>query len=337
MLNAAVIGCGYWGSHLVRNFNNSDKWILRNLCDIDESHLAKISNAYPGKIAVVDSSEIYTDADIDAIVIATPSSSHYELAKKALDSGKHVWVEKPFTMNSTQAQELIAIAQRKKLIINVDHTYIYTPAIRKIKEIIDSGALGRIIYFDAIRINLGLFQHDVNVIWDLAPHDISVINYLLGKKPISVTATGNSFYKYNKKELEEIAYITIRYEDDTLAHINVNWMSPVKIRQMIIGATDKMLIFDDMQTVEKIRVYDSGITLDSREAVYDSLVQYRIGDMYSPAVKNAEALETECTHFYDCIMSGTKTDTDGESGLFTVQVLEAADRSIKTGGSPIKL
>jgi len=337
MLNIAVIGCGYWGTHLVRNFNNSDVWNLVALCDIDEIHLNKISKSYSGKKTYLESTPIFYDNSIDAVAIATPSSTHYELTKKALLNNKHVWVEKPFTMSLSEAEELVKLAQERNLKINVDHTYIYTSSIRKIKEIIDSGILGKIMYFDAVRINLGLFQHDVNVIWDLAPHDISIINFLLNKKPLRVSAVGKYFYNYNQKKLEEIAYLHIEYEDNIIAHINLNWMSPVKIRRIIIGATERMLIFDDMETVEKIKVFDTSIKLNSREEVYDSLIQYRIGDMYSPAIKNTEALAVEVQHFYDCIIKNKESDTNGISGLNTIKVMEAAQQSLKLGGTPIEI
>lgn len=337
MLKVAVVGCGYWGSHLLRNFNNSEKWELVYLCDIDREHLDKISNKFPNKKVTDNYKDILKDNEIDAVVIATPSNTHFKIAYDSLAAGKHVWVEKPFTQNTNDAFKLVELAKEKNLVINVDHTYIYTNAVKKIKEIIDSGELGDIIYIDAIRINLGLFRHDENVLWDLAPHDISMISYLNPVRPKSISATGNAYYKYSNKKLEESAYITIKYEDNSIAHINVNWLSPVKIRQVIIGATKKMLVFDDMQTVEKIKIYDSGVTLHTREEVYDTLVQYRTGDMYSPLIKGNEALATECIHFYDSITEGAFSDTSGAAGLLNVALLEAAQKSLENGGKEIIL
>lgn len=337
MLKAAVVGCGYWGSHLLRNFNNSELWELSFLCDIDKIHLDKLSGTYPGKKITTDYKEILDDSSIDAVIIATPSNTHYQIAKDSLIAGKHIWVEKPFTQNSKHGYELVNIAKENNLVINVDHTFIYTSAVKKIKEIIDSGELGDIIYIDAIRINLGLFRHDENVIWDLAPHDISLISFLNKSKPISISATGSAYYKYSNKKLEEIAYITIKHEDSSISHINVNWLSPVKIRQVIIGGTKKMLVFDDMQTVEKIKVYNSGVSLQSREDVYESLIQYRTGDMYSPIVKSNEALATECNYFYECIINNLPSYTDGLSGLLNVMLLEAAQLSLDSGGKEIIL
>lgn len=337
MLKVAVVGCGYWGSHLLRNFNNSEEWDLAYLCDIDQNHLNKLSKLYPNQKLTSNYQDILDDDTIDAVVIATPSNTHFQIAKDSLLADKHVWVEKPFTQNSNDAIELVKIAKVKDLIINVDHTYLYTNAVRKIKDIIDSGELGNIIYIDAIRINLGLFRHDENVLWDLAPHDISMISYLNPIKPVSISATGNAYYQYSNKKLEESAYITIKYQDNSIAHINVNWLSPVKIRQVIIGGTKKMLVFDDMQTVEKIKVYDSGVTLQTREEVYDTLVQYRSGDMYSPVIKSNEALATECNSFYNCIANKSKSYTDGEAGLMNVILLEAAQLSLENNGKEIIL
>ncbi|HRP01543.1 MAG TPA: Gfo/Idh/MocA family oxidoreductase [Candidatus Kapabacteria bacterium] len=337
MLRVAIIGCGYWGAHLIRNFNNSDLWQVSYLCDIDIAHLQNISKQYPGIPTTTHYQDILNDSTIDAVVIASSSATHFQIAKDALLSGKNIWVEKPFTQDSKEAQELISLAKELNLIINVDHTYLYTSAIEKIKEIIDSGELGSIIYIDTIRINLGLFRHDENVLWDLAPHDISIINYIHPIQAISVSATGNSYYPYSNKKLEEVAYITIKFADKSVAHINVNWLSPIKIRQMIIGGTKKMLVFDDMLNTEKIKVYNSGVTLQNREDIYDVLVQYRTGDMYSPALKSNEALATECKHFYDRIVSKVKTNTDGEAGLLNVKILEAAQQSLDSGGKEILL
>ncbi len=337
MLNIAVIGCGYWGNHVIRNFNSSPYWNVKYIYDSDLNQLNKKVQQFPD-IKAADSLEtIFNDSEIDAVAIATPVSSHFQIAKKSLLSGKHTWVEKPLTSTSAEAQELLEIADRNKLLLHVDHTFIYTPAVRKMKDLISSGELGEINYFDSMRVNLGLFQHDVNVIWDLAPHDLSILEFTIGKAPISVSATGKSFHKYSNRDIASIAFLTIEFEDGSIAHINVNWMSPVKIRQIIMGGSKKMLVFDDLETIGKIKIYDSGIDIKSREDIYNTLIQYRTGDMYSPAISNGEALALECTHFYDCIVNDIETDTNGKSGLYVVKILEAANQSLSKGGSPIHL
>lgn len=336
-MNIAVIGCGYWGSHILRNFNNSDSWNLVAACDTDENQLKKVSNLYPNIKTTTNPKELFENNEIDAISIATPVFSHFELAKDSLLSGKHTWVEKPLTSTSEQAKELVNIAKEKKLILNVDHTFIYTSSVQKIKEIVDRGDLGNILYFDSVRINLGLFQHDVNVIWDLAPHDISIIEFCTGKKAVSVNATGSAVMKYSDKDIENIAYLTINFEDGSIAHIHVNWLSPVKIRKIIFGGSERMLVFDDMENAEKIKIYDTGVKIDKKEEIYESLIQYRIGDMLSPAISNKEALKEEVEHFYNCIKENKNTITDGEMGLRVVRILEAANESLRNNGSLVLL
>lgn len=336
-LKVGVIGCGYWGNHILRNFNSSESWELVSACDLDENQLKKQSSKYPNAEFTKDSNKLFENSNIDAIAIATPVSTHFDLAKKSLQSGKHTWVEKPLCSNYSQAEELLNIAKSNNLLLNVDHTYIYTPAVQKLKEIIDSGELGDPIYFDSVRINLGLFQHDVNVIWDLAPHDISILDFCLNKKPKSLIASGTSVIKYSEKNLENIAYLNLNYDDDMIAHIHVNWLSPVKIRRIIIGGTKKMLLFDDMLNSEKIKIYDSGVNIQSKEDIYESLIQYRIGDMYSPKINNKEALKEEVEHFYFSIINKTKTQTNGTLGAGVVKILEAADQSLANNSSLITL
>lgn len=337
MLKIGVIGCGYWGNHILRNFNSSSNWDLAWACDNNQSQIDKVKLTYPLTKFTLDYSDILNDVSIDAIAISTPVHSHFDLAKSALLAGKHVWVEKPLTSTRAEAEELIKIATEKKLLINVDHTFIYTSSVQKIKNLIDNNELGDIIYFDSVRINLGLFQHDVNVIWDLAPHDISIIQYCIGKKAIAVNATGAGLVKYETKNLENIAYVTIHFEDGSLAHLHLNWLSPVKIRKIIIGGTKKMLVFDDMEQSEKLKIYDSGVKVSTRDDIYDALVQYRIGDMYSPSIGNKEALKEEVEHFADCIQNNVNTITDGEAGLYVVKILEAANESIRKNGERISI
>ena len=336
-MKIAVIGCGYWGTHLLRNFFQSKDWELAYACDTDQKHLDKVKTMYPNAKTTTDYAEVMKDSSIDAVAIATPVNTHYEIALAALEAGKHAWVEKPLTDSSATARKLIEAAEKNNVQLHVDHTYIYTPAVQKIKDLIDNGELGDFRYFDSIRVNLGLFQHDINVVWDLAPHDFSILHYCIGKKPIAVNATGKALEKYGTKEIESIAYITVHFEDNTMAHFNVNWMSPVKIRQIIIGGSKKMLVFNDMSTDEKLKIYDTGVSIQNREEIYDTLIQYRTGDMHSPRVENKEALKTEVDHFYECIKAGKATITDGTSGLYVVQLLEAAEISIKNNGKLVEL
>lgn len=336
-LKVAVIGCGYWGNHILRNFNNSEKWVLVAACDLDEDQINKQSKLYPNLYFTKNADDIFQDENIDAIAIATPVFNHFELARKSLNSGKHTWVEKPLCNTYSEAQELLRIAKEKNLILNVDHTYIYTSAVQKIKEIIDSGELGNVIYFDSVRINLGLFQHDINVIWDLAPHDLSILDYCVGNQPESLTASGAPVIKYSEKNLENIAYLNLNYSGDMIAHIHVNWLSPVKIRRIIIGGTKKMLVFDDMLNSEKIKIYDSGVNIKTKEDIYESLVQYRIGDMHSPQLSNKEALKEEVEHFFDSIQNNKETKTNGELGAKVVKILEAADNSMHNNSKLITL
>ncbi len=336
-MNIAIVGYGYWGNHLVRNFNSSEKWKVKYVCDIEQSQLVKVRKFYPNAEATSDYDKILNDSSIDAIAIATPVSTHFQLAKKGIIAGKHIWLEKPMTLSSEESEELIELALKNDVLLHVDHTFIYTPAVRKIKELVEKGEIGDIHYFDSVRVNLGLFQHDVNVIWDLAPHDISILHYVSGKKVISVRADGMAFHNYNEKKIESIAYLTVELEDNSIAHFHVNWMSPVKIRQIMIGGSKKMLVFDDMEPMAKIKIFDSGVSIQSKDDIYNALIQYRTGDMYSPAIQNYEALASECNHFYDCIINKKQTDTSGESGLYVVRILEAANKSLRNNGIPIKI
>ncbi len=336
-MKVAVIGCGYWGKHLLRNFYTSDKWELACACDSNAGQLEAPEKSYPGVRCTTNAADIFADPSVDAVAIATPVDSHFDLAKAAIEAGKHTWVEKPLTSSSAQANELLALAKKHNVLLHVDHTYIYTPAVRKIKQIIEAGELGDILYFDSVRVNLGLFQHDVNVIWDLAPHDISILEYCTGKKPVSVNATGSSIVKYSDRNLENIAYMTVNFEDNSIGHFHVNWLSPVKIRRIIIGGSRKMLVFNDMEPMEKIKIYDSGVSINSREDVYETLVRYRTGDMFSPAIDNKEALAEECNHFFDSIAVNKPTITSGQSGLYVVKILEAAGKSLKNNGVPVTI
>lgn len=331
-MKVGIIGLGYWGPNLVRNFLSQtgvDKLVA---CDLREERLKAISQKFPSAILSKNCEETLT-GDCDLIVIATPVASHYPIAKKALENGKHIWVEKPFTSNVAEAEELIEIAERKNLKIFVDHTFIYNGAVIKMKELINKNELGNILYFDSERINLGLFQKDVNVIWDLAPHDLSIMQYVLNKKAKAISANGIA----NFNGRENIAHISIYFDDNCFAHFHVNWISPVKIRRMIVSGTKKMLVYDDMENFEKIKVYDSGVDIKSTEGIHEALVQYRIGDMFSPKVNQTEALALGARECLDAIINDRQPLTSGYDGLEIVKLLEASDKSLKHMGQIVEI
>lgn len=333
-MKVAVIGTGYWGPNLIRNFLAADEVTGVVACDRDEARLAKMRKIFPGIETSTDHGEVIARTDIEIVVIATPVSSHHKIAKAALLAGKHCFIEKPMTASSAEAEELIEIAEQKGLTLFVDHTFIYTGAVRKIKEIITSGRLGEIYYFDSVRVNLGLFQHDVNVIWDLAPHDLSIMDYLLGKPAVAVSAVGSC---HVGNGLEDIAYLTLEFENDLIAHFHVNWLAPMKIRKTLIGGTRSMIVYDDTEASEKVKIYDKGIDVTTREGVYDTLVQYRTGDMLSPKLEQTEALAVGTEHFIDCILNDKQPLTDGRAGLNVVRILEASEISIKDRGRMVQL
>jgi len=335
MINISVIGYGYWGPNLVRNFSGTDGVRLVSVCDKDPESLKRVAKAYNNGIATTTNiTSVLTSPDIDAIAIATPVYTHYEIAKKALENGKHVFVEKPFTSTVAQAEELVELADRKNLTIMVDHTFLFTGAVRKIKELISDGVLGNLYYFDSTRVNLGLFQHDVNVIWDLAPHDFSIMDYVVEEKPLAVAATGAAHF--NGKE--NIAYVTVYFPNNMIAHFNVNWTSPVKLRSTLIGGDKKMLVWNDLESDEKIKIYDKGVEVVTQESIYDLLVSYRSGDVWVPKVNPLEALKVEADYFVDCVTNNNKTPiNDGMAGLRVVKILEATDKSLKNRGETIEL
>jgi predicted dehydrogenase len=331
-MKVGIIGLGYWGPNLVRNFLANQDVEKVIACDLNENRLKFISQKFPN-VSLSKSCQETLTGDCDIIVIATPVASHFPIAKKALQNDKHIWVEKPFTANTEEAEELIELAESKNLKIFVDHTFIYNGAVIKMKELIDKDVLGNILYFDSERINLGLFQRDVNVIWDLAPHDLSIMQYILGKKAKAISASGIA--NFNGKE--NIAHISIYFDDNCFAHFHVNWVSPVKIRRMIVGGTKKMLVYDDMENFEKIKVYDSGIDIKSTEGIHEALVQYRIGDMFSPKVNQTEALALGAKECIDAITQNRQPLTSGYDGLEVVKLLEASDKSLKTMGQIVEI
>jgi len=334
MLNVAVVGYGYWGPNLVRNFVEAPESEVVMVADISEANLKRVSSRYPAIQTTTSVDDIYNNNGIDAVVIATPVNTHYELALNALQSGKHVMVEKPMASSSEQAKHLIQEAQSRNLVLMVDHTFVYTGAVRKIANLVREGELGDVLYYDSTRINLGLFQHDVNVIWDLAVHDLSIIEYVLNKEPRAVSATGMS---HVEGEPENVAYLTIYYDDNLIAHVNVNWLAPVKVRRTLIGGSKKMIVYDALEPIETIKIYDKGIEVETAEDIYRTLIGYRTGDMYSPKVEATEALQLEARHFIDCIKNGKTPETDGAAGLRVVKILEAASESIKNRGSVAEL
>ena len=333
-MKIGIIGLGYWGPNLVRNFLAQKSVSKIVACDAKEERLELLKHKFP-EVEFTNNFSILLDSDIDAVAIATPVETHYSIAKRLLEAGKHIWVEKPFTFSSRQAYDLVQFAKLNNLKIFVDHTFLYTGAVRKIKELVDKGELGDIIYFDSVRINLGLFQHDVNVVWDLAPHDLSIMKYVLSdKKILGVTACGISNYY----EMENLAQLSIHFEDDScFAHFHVNWTSPVKIRRIIIAGKRKMLVYDDLENSEKIKIYDCGVDIKSTESLHNALIQYRIGDMHSPKVEQTEALSCAAKEFLSSIEENREPLTSGSDGLEVVRILEASEKSLKNKSKLIYL
>jgi len=334
MIRVGVIGYGYWGPNLVRNFMGAQGSAVVSVSDLHEERLSPLRKIYPALKTIRSASELIQDRKVDAVVIATPVSSHFELALAALKAGKHVLVEKPLASTSDQAKILIDEAARQKLVLMVDHTFVYTDAVRKMRELIASGALGEIYYYDAVRVNLGLFQHDVNVIWDLAIHDLSIMDCVLPSKPVAISATGIS---HVPGQPENVAYITLFFANNQIAHIHVNWLTPVKVRHTLIGGSEKMILYDDLDPSEKLKVYDKGITVTpGPEDVYKMLVSYRSGDMWAPRLDNTEALHTEALHFIDCVENNRQPETDGAAGLRMVKMIQAAEQSLHGRGGLVE-
>jgi predicted dehydrogenase len=331
MIKFGVIGYGYWGPNIVRNLRGLDSATVVSICDKSSAALRRAKQAHPDVHVTSDFTEVLSSPDIDAIAVITPVWTHFELAKRALQNGKHVFVEKPFTSTSDQAVELIELAEKNHLQIMVDHTFLFTGAVKKIHQLIDDSTLGKLYYYDSTRVNLGLFQHDVNVLWDLAPHDLAIVDYLIDQRPEAIVATGQAHFN----GLTDVAYLTAYYPDNVIAHINVNWLSPVKVRTTLIGGEKKMLVWDDLEADEKIKVYDRGVQMNSREGVYDLLVSYRSGDMWSPKIENVEALKAELAYFVGCIINGERPFNDGMAGLRVVRMLEAAEESLKRKGEAV--
>ncbi|MFN2577854.1 MAG: Gfo/Idh/MocA family protein [Pyrinomonadaceae bacterium] len=335
--NIGVIGCGYWGPNLLRNFAENEGAQLRWICDVDEDRLASMSRRYPTAQTTADYRPLVADSALDAVAVVTPVATHFTIASELLRAGKHVLLEKPLAASTREAETLIELAETNHRTLMVDHTFIYTGAVRKMKEIVGDGELGDLLYFDSVRINLGLFQRDINVLWDLAPHDLSIMDYLIDREPKAISALGSS---HIERGIENIAYLVLLFPDEFIAHFHFNWLAPVKIRRTMIAGSSKMILYDDIEPTEKVRVYDKGVTasrVGDREAAYQTLVSYRTGDVWAPKLDSTEALRYVVKEFLDSICEGRKPLTDGYAGLRVVRLLEAAQQSIKNGGQAVLL
>jgi len=332
-VNFGVIGFGYWGPNVVRNLTTLEGSQVLAIADLDAGARQRAQRAYPSIHVTADPREVLTSTKIDAIAVISPVWTHYDLTKAALENGKHVFVEKPFTINTAQGEELIEMAEKRNLKIMVDHTFLFTGAVKKISQLIDDGALGKLYYYDSTRVNLGLLQHDVNVLWDLAPHDLSIMDYLIKETPEAVVATGEK----HLNDYEDVAYMTLYFPGKTIAHINVNWLSPVKVRMTLIGGEKQMVVWNDLVADEKVRIYDRGVKTTTQEGVYKLLVNYRSGDMYAPRLEQVEALQQELKYFVDCITTGQTPLNDGRAGLRVVKMLEAASVSLAKRGALVQL
>lgn len=333
MLNVGVIGYGYWGPNIVRNFNGIEGSRVQLICDGNQNALNRAKKAHPYINTTDTWQDVVSSPDIDIVAVITPVSTHFELAKNALLNGKHIFVEKPFTATVAQAEELIELADKKKLKIMVDHTFIFTGAVRKMNQLINESVLGDLYYYDSTRVNLGLFQKDVNVIWDLAPHDFSIMDYLIKERPVAISACG----KAHVNGMEDTAYITVHFSNKMIAHFNVNWLSPVKLRTTLVGGEKKMLVWNDLEADEKLKIYDKGVDVKNAEGVYNLLVSYRSGDMWAPKVQQIEALKMEAEYFLACITNDEIPVNDGHSGLRVVKMLASCDESLKNNGLMIYL
>lgn len=334
-IHVAVVGFGYWGPNIARNVLTVDHVVVSTICDASKDRLAKATRLFPASTVTTRFEDVLSDERIDLVVLATPAATHFPLAMQALDSGKHVLIEKPLATDQALARQILAKAAAVGRTVFVDHTFVFTPAVKKMYEIFNKGDLGQPLYYDSVRVNLGIFRHDVNVIWDLATHDLAILDYLFdGRLPMSVSCTGVAHFKGGQADL---AHLTLKYDDSFIAHIHVNWLAPVKVRQVLFCGDKQMLIYDDNSAIEKIKVYDSGVDINHVEDVYKMLVQYRTGDMHAPRLDNGEALHCEIQNVVDALRGLAEPVCTGDAGLRVLQVLEAADQSFKQGGTPIRL
>ncbi len=335
MVRIGLIGCGYWGPKLLRNFSKAAGAQVIAVCDLRADRLRGIQETWPGLFATTDADELLRMPELDAVIIATPVATHFDLALRALRAGKHVLVEKPIAQSSEQVQRLIDEADQRLLVLMVDHTFVYSGAVRAIRQLLVDDGVGEMLYYDSVRVNLGLFRHDVNVLWDLAVHDLSIVDYLVENRPCAVSATGLQHYPGGQ---ENIAYITLFFDGSLIAHVHVNWLAPVKVRHTLIGGTRKMIVYNDLEPIEKVKVYDRGVTVtDDPESIRQMRVGYRTGDMRAPWLDDTEALRTEALHFIDCVSNAKQPVTDGRAGLRVVKILEAATQSMAARGAPVEL
>jgi len=334
MIGIGVIGYGYWGPNLVRNFAEAQGARVVSVCDSRAERLAPVSKRYPGVKTTTSADEVLNDPAVDAVIIATPVATHHALVKQALQNNRHVLVTKPLTDSVVDAQELVELAAKKNRVLMLDHTFLYKGSVRTIKDMVQAGKLGNLYYYDSVRVNLGLFQHDVNVLWDLAVHDLSIMDYILGVQPREVSAAGIAHVAGRP---EDIAYLTCFFEQNLIAHLHVNWLAPVKVRKTLIGGNKQMIVYDDLEPDAPLKIYDKGIDISSSEGIYQALVSYRTGDMWAPQVDMREALSAEAAHFVDCVTHNKRPLTDGESGVRMVRILEAANESLAAHGKPVKL
>lgn len=333
MIKFGVIGYGYWGPNVVRNLQSLPGAEIVCVCDRSLDSRKRFHKTYPNVYVTADANEVLSSPEIDAVAIVTPVWTHFELAKAALQNDKHVFVEKPFTSNVAQAEQLINLAEQKNLKIMVDHTFVFTGAVKKIKQLLQEGGLGKLYYYDSTRVNLGLFQHDINVVWDLAPHDLAIMDYLIERRPEALVATGQR----HLNGFEDVAFITLYFPDNIIAHVNVNWLSPVKVRTTLIGGEKKMVVWNDLEADEKVKVYDRGVEITNREGLYELLVNYRSGDMWAPQLEQVEALRQELSAFVDCITNDRSPMNDGSAGLQVVKILEAVNKSLRKRGGLVYL
>ena len=337
MIKVAIVGAGYWGPNLIRNFHACSDTEVVAVCDSDRDALHKALTLYPGVAGVDSLEQLLTCRDLDAVAISTPVSSHATMCLAALRAGKHVLVEKPLATSVKEAEEVVDLATKLGLTLMVDHTYVYSGAVRKMYDLIQSGELGDVYFVDSVRINLGIFQHDVNVVWDLAPHDLSILDYLLGRLPKSVSAFGTC-HADSESGIEDVAYLNLDFGGCLLASCHVSWLSPVKVRHFIVGGNRKSVVYNDLQPGEKIKIYDRGITVShDTDARRGLLIGYRAGDMWSPRLDQSEPLQQVVRHFAACIRENRRPITDGEAGVRIVRILDAAQRSIKAQGGRITL
>ena len=335
ILNVAVIGCGYWGPNLIRNLSSLQGCRVKRICDIDDKRLEHMKRLYPAVEPTRNVDDLLHDREIDAIVVATPVHLHYDLAMRSLLAGKHTFIEKPMAPSSSQCNELVELAEKKKKTLMVGHTFIYSTPVRRIKEIVDSGDIGEIQYISSRRLNLGLFQKDINVAWDLAPHDISIILYLLGRPPVSINCQGKA---HVHRDIEDVTNMSLNFDNGGFAIIHSSWLDPNKVREMVIVGSKKMIVYNDNEPLEKIKIFDKRVEAPPH---YDTFAEfqysYHYGDAYIPYLKQVEPLKVECQHFLDCIRSGSRPETSGLDGLRVVQILEASSQSLKRGGSVVKI